>query len=84
MRITTTRILGGGSDSDVCVVLNRVEPRAPETAARGWQSSHNGDVGPRNEKRIASFERNPLIFWLAKPGKSENVWVETVALAKPK
>ena len=31
MRITTTRILGGGSDSDVCVVLNRVEPRAPET-----------------------------------------------------
>ena len=60
MRITTTRILGGGSDSDVCVVLNRVEPRAPETAARGWQFSHNGDVtetwarGTKKELRLSN------------------------------
>jgi len=29
-------------------------------------------------------ERNLLADWLAKPGKSENIWVETVALAQLK
>jgi hypothetical protein len=57
-------------------------PRNKHRAIRSGKRRPNVNESVTETKRVALTERNPLIMWLAKPGKSEHLWVETVALTQ--